>query len=172
MNLQSTDFELFNLPLTFAQDRAAIDARWKELQREAHPDKFSAQGAAAQRVAMQWSVRINEAYQRLKDPVKRAAYLCELHQAPINAENNTAMPTAFLMQQMELREELDDAKTENNLDEISQQANRISRDQLLKVEQLLDQAKDYPEAAQAVRALMFIERFSQDIEARYDMLAL
>jgi molecular chaperone HscB len=172
VNLQSNDFELFNLPLTFAQDRAVIDARWKDLQREAHPDKFSAQGAAAQRIAMQWSVRINEAYQRLKDPVKRAAYLCELHKAPINAENNTAMPAAFLMQQMELREELDDAKTEDNLDQISLQANKILREQLLKVEHLLDQKKDYPEAAQAVRALMFIERFSQDIDARYDMLAL
>jgi molecular chaperone HscB len=171
VNLQSNDFELFNLPLTFAQDRAAIDARWKDLQREAHPDKFSAQGAAAQRIAMQWSVRINEAYQRLKDPVKRAAYLCELHQAPINAENNTAMPAAFLMQQMELREALDDATTEENLDEISLQSNKILREQLLKVEQLLDNAKDYPAAAQAVRALMFIERFSLDIEARYEALA-
>ena len=83
MNLQSNDFELFGLPQQFAQDRARLDARWKELQREAHPDKFAAQGAAAQRVAMQWSVRINEAYQRLKDPLKRAAYLCELHGAPI-----------------------------------------------------------------------------------------
>jgi molecular chaperone HscB len=172
MNLQSTDFELFNLPLTFAQDRAAIDARWKDLQREAHPDKFSAQGAAAQRIAMQWSVRINEAYQRLKDPVKRAAYLCELHQAPINAENNTAMPTSFLMQQMELREELENAKSEDNLDQISLQAHKILREQLLKVEHLLDKTKDYLEAAQAVRALMFVERFSQDIEARYDMLVL
>jgi molecular chaperone HscB len=171
VNLQSNDFELFNLPLTFAQDRAAIDARWKDLQREAHPDKFSAQGAAAQRIAMQWSVRINEAYQRLKDPVKRAAYLCELHQAPINAENNTAMPAAFLMQQMELREALDDATTEENLDEISLQSNKILREQLLKVEQLLDNAQDYPAAAQAVRALMFIERFSLDIDARYEALA-
>jgi molecular chaperone HscB len=171
VNLQSNDFELFNLPLTFAQDRAAIDARWKDLQREVHPDKFSAQGAAAQRIAMQWSVRINEAYQRLKDPVKRAAYLCELHQAPINAENNTAMPAAFLMQQMELREALDDATTEENLDEISLQSNKILREQLLKVEQLLDKAQDYPAAAQAVRALMFIERFSLDIDARYEALA-
>jgi molecular chaperone HscB len=171
VNLQSNDFELFNLPLTFAQDRAAIDARWKDLQREAHPDKFSAQGAAAQRIAMQWSVRINEAYQRLKDPLQRAAYLCELHQAPINAENNTAMPAAFLMQQMALREALDEASTEENLDEISLQSNQILREQLLKVEQLLDSAQDYPAAAQAVRALMFIERFSQDIGARYEALA-
>ena len=74
MNLQSNDFELFGLIQQFAQDRTALDARWKSLQREAHPDKFSAEGAAAQRVAMQWSARINEAYQRLKDPLKRAAY--------------------------------------------------------------------------------------------------
>ncbi|MEK9952565.1 MAG: co-chaperone HscB, partial [Curvibacter sp.] len=63
MNLQSDDFELFGLPRRCAQDRSLIDARWKDLQREAHPDRFAAQGAAAQRVAMQWSVRINEAYQ-------------------------------------------------------------------------------------------------------------
>lgn len=86
MNLHSTDFELFGVPVQFAQDRAVLDARWKELQREAHPDKFAVQGAAAQRVAMQWSVRINEAYQRLRDPLKRASYLCELHGAPIQAE--------------------------------------------------------------------------------------
>ena len=101
MNLQSNDFELFGLAQKFSQDRTALDARWKELQREAHPDKFAAQGASAQRVAMQWSVRINEAYQRLKDPLKRAAYLCELNGAAINAENNTAMPASFLMQQIE-----------------------------------------------------------------------
>src|SRR3989338_6511725 len=111
MNLQSDDFELFGLARRFAQERSAIDARWKELQREAHPDKFAAQGAAAQRVAMQWSVRINEAYQRLKDPLRRASYLCELHGAPIQAEKNTAMPHDFLVQQMQLREALDDAQT-------------------------------------------------------------
>src|SRR5919112_4556640 len=104
LNLQSNDFELFGLPQAFAQDGQAIDARWKELQREAHPDKFAAQGQAAQRVAMQWSVRINEAYQRLKDPLKRAAYLCELRGSPINAQDNTAMPADFLMEQMEWRE--------------------------------------------------------------------
>jgi molecular chaperone HscB len=119
---------------------------------------------------MQWSVRINEAYQRLKDPLKRAAYLCELHGAPINAENNTAMPAAFLMQQIELREALDDAKTPEDIDEISLQANESRRKQLLEVEQLLDHKKDYPAAAQAVRALMFLERLGLDIDARAELL--
>ena len=63
MNLQSSDFELFELEPRFAQDRLVIDAHWKDLQRQAHPDRFAAQGSSAQRVALQWSVRINEAYQ-------------------------------------------------------------------------------------------------------------
>lgn len=170
MNLQSSDFELFGLAQQFAQDRAAIDARWKDLQREAHPDKFAAQGAAAQRIAMQWSVRINEAYQRLKDPLKRAAYLCELNAAPVNAENNTAMPTEFLMQQMAWREELDDADSATALEDLDAQVLMARRDALQKCAQLLDDVKDFKQAVQQVRALMFIERFASDVEARLDRM--
>lgn len=170
MNLQSNDFELFGVPMQFAQDRAQLDARWKELQREAHPDKFAAQGAAAQRVAMQWSVRINEAYQRLKDPLKRASYLCELHGAPINAENNTAMPVDFLMQQMEWREALDDAKNIDDLNKIALESMVSGRKQLSKIEQSLDGEKDFSAAAQQVRSLMFIERFASEVDARIDQL--
>jgi molecular chaperone HscB len=170
MNISSTDFELFAVPAQFAQDREQLDIRWKELQREVHPDKFAAQGAAAQRVAMQWSVRINEAYQRLKDPIRRTAYLCELNGAAINAENNTAMPAEFLMQQMELREALEEAQSEENLDEISQQAAQIMRALLSKAERLIDQEKDYAAAAQAVRALLFIQKFQSDIERRFELL--
>lgn len=170
VNLQSSDFELFGLATQFVQDRSAIDARWKDLQREAHPDKFAAQGAAAQRVAMQWSVRINEAYQRLKDPLRRAAYLCELHGVPVNAENNTAMPAEFLMQQMAWREGLDEAVSAKDLDEISEQVTSSRREALQKCEQLLDVQHDYAGAVAQVRALMFIERFARDIEARFDQL--
>jgi molecular chaperone HscB len=170
LNLQSSDFELFGLPERFAQDRAAIDARWKELQREAHPDKFAAQGPAAQRVAMQWSVRINEAYQRLKDPLKRAAYLCELRGAPINAENNTAMPADFLLEQMAWREALDEADGERDLDILDQKLNRARADVLQRIEQLLDERGDAASAAQQVRTLMFIERFGQDVQSRFEQL--
>jgi molecular chaperone HscB len=170
VNLQSSDFELFGLPPQFAQDRAAIDARWKDLQREAHPDKFATQGAAAQRLAMQWSVRINEAYQRLKDPLKRAAYLCELNAAPVNAENNTAMPTEFLMQQMDWREALDDANSLEDLDVLSLQVRQAMREQLSKCEQFLDQQHNYLQAAQQVRALMFIQRFEHDVQNRVDQM--
>ena len=170
MNLQSSDFELFGLAPQFAQDRVAIDARWKDLQREAHPDKFAAQGAAAQRLAMQWSVRINEAYQRLKDPLKRAAYLCELNATPVNAENNTAMPTEFLMQQMDWREALDEAHSAAELDDLGAQVMAARREALQRCGQLLDQQQDYRQAVQQVRALMFIERFARDVDAHLDRM--
>ncbi|KAB2903709.1 MAG: Fe-S protein assembly co-chaperone HscB [Burkholderiaceae bacterium] len=170
MNLQSDDFELFGVPRQFAQDRAALDQRWKDLQREAHPDRFAAQGAAAQRVAMQWSVRINEAYQRLKDPQKRAAYLCELHGAPIRAEDNTAMPAAFLMQQMEWREALEEATSEASLDTLDDTVQQARRAALARCGELIDARQDYASAAQQVRALMFIARFAQDIDRRREHL--
>ncbi|MDB5886648.1 MAG: co-chaperone Hsc20 [Polaromonas sp.] len=170
MNLQSNDFELFGIPMQFVQDRAQLDRRWKELQREAHPDKFAAQGPAAQRLAMQWSVRINEAYQRLKHPLKRASYLCELHGARINAENNTAMPSDFLMQQMEWREALGDAKGIDDLNKIALESKLSQDGLLLKVAQLLDEEKNFAKAAQQVRSLMFIERFASEVGDRIEQM--
>ena len=170
MNLNDTDFQLFAVPATFAQDRAVLDARWKELQREAHPDRFAAQGAAAQRVAMQWSVRINEAYQRLKDPIRRASYICELNGAPLNAENNTAMPGAFLMQQMEWREALDDARDIAAVELLQADVETTRARALSSLDWLIDEKGDYPGAVQQVRALMFIERFGQDVETKIDQL--
>ena len=170
MNLQSDDFELFGVPRRFAQERSALDARWKELQREAHPDRFAAQGAAAQRVAMQWSVRINEAYQRLKDPQRRAAYLCELHGAPIRAEDNTAMPAAFLMQQMQWREDLEDATSAAAVDALDTEVQQARRAALESCATLIDMQSDFAGAAQQVRALMFIARFAKDIAQRQDQL--
>lgn len=168
MNLNDTDFELFAVPAKFAQDRAALDARWKELQREAHPDRFAAQGAAAQRVAMQWSVRINEAYQRLKDPIKRATYLCQLNGAPVNAETNTAMPPDFLVQQMEWREELDDARDAAAIDKLRAEVEAGRARALSTLDWLIDEKGDFAGAARQVRALMFIERFADDVEAKSD----
>jgi molecular chaperone HscB len=168
--LAVSDFELFDVPAQFAQDRAQLDARWKDLQREAHPDKFASQGTAAQRVAMQWSVRINEAYQRLKDPMRRAAYLCELGGAPIQAENNTAMPAAFLMQQMEWREAMDDSADVAALEALLDDVQKAHKAALQQCAQLIDTAHDLAAAAQQVRGLMFIEKFLRDIEARIDHL--
>jgi molecular chaperone HscB len=168
MNLQSSDFELFGLPEAFAIDRAALDARWKDLQREAHPDRFVGADAATQRQAMQWSVRINEAYQRLKDPLRRAAYLCERRGAPIEAENNTAMPADFLMQQMQWRESLDETEGVAALEALSDEVAEARRERIEALRTALDERGDAPEAARQVRALMFIERFASDVEERLD----
>jgi molecular chaperone HscB len=166
VNLQSTDFELFRVKQQFAQDSAVLDSRWKDLQRQAHPDKFSAQGEAAQRIAMQWSVRINEAYQRLKDPLRRAAYLCELTGAPINAHSNTAMPGAFLMQQMQWREDLDDATNPQAIEALRDNVEEYRRALLSDCADQLDTRHDPAAAALSVRALMFIEKLLRDLDQR------
>jgi len=171
LKLQSNDFELFQLPERFEQDAQALTKTWQDLQRQAHPDKFASEGAAAQRLAMQWSVRINEAYQRLRDPLKRAAYLCELHEAPIQAENNTAMPAAFLMQQMEWREALEDARSASDIEALEDEVNGARRRLLADCAEQIDQKQDFPAAAQQVRALMFLERFGQDVEKRREALS-
>jgi len=168
MNLQSNDFEIFGLSPQFAVDRAALDARWKDLQREAHPDRFATADAQSRRQAMQWSVRINEAYQRLKDPLKRASYLCELHGVPIGAEDNTAMPAAFLMQQMEWRETLEEARTVEDLERMLEEVGTVRRDMLAALAQTADVEKDHAALAKQVRALMFVERFAGDVEQRLD----
>ena len=119
---------------------------------------------------MQWSVRINEAYQRLKDPLKRASYLCELNGAYVNAENNTAMSASFLMQQIEWREALDEAKTSENMHEIALQANKYGRKQLSEIEHAIDAQHDFKQAVERVRSLMFVERFVTEVDARLDLL--
>jgi molecular chaperone HscB len=170
VKLDDTDFDLFGLPPRHALDRAALDARWRQLQAEVHPDRFASDGAAAQRVAMQWAVRVNEAYQRLKDPMRRAAYLCSLRGVPVDAERNTAMPAAFLVQQMEWREALADAHTLDAVERLGEDVVRTERELLAHLTTRLDTDNDTAGAATQVRALMFVQRFQQDIERRLDAL--
>jgi molecular chaperone HscB len=145
------------------------------LQREAHPDRFASEGVAAQRIAMQWSVRINEAYNRLKDPLKRAAYLCELNGAAVNAENNTSMPPAFLMQQMEWREALDDCKELKDadakieaLEKLLEEVDASHVQVLSQAATLMDVDQNYTAAVGQVRALMFIEKFAHEVQHGLD----
>ncbi len=168
MNLQSNDFEIFGLTPQFSVDRGALDSRWKELQREAHPDRHATADAATQRRAMQWSVRINEAYQRLKDPIKRASYLCELQGVSIGAENNTAMPAAFLMQQMQWREDLEDAESVAELERMAGEVALARRSMLEDLRATADDRADYAALAQQVRALMFVERFARDVDLKLE----
>jgi len=165
-------FELFNLPLQFAVDAAALDSAYRDVQNRVHPDKYVNATDAEKRVAMQWATRANEAYQTLKHPQKRAQYLCELHGVDLQTESNTAMPMAFLMQQMEWREELGDARAAKDveaLEGLDQQLRRERKAQLAAIEQQIT-SNDYAQAAQGVRALMFIEKLKQEIDSALSLL--
>src|SRR5438309_6626641 len=107
MNLNQTHFELFGLPARFVVDAAMLDARYRELQREVHPDRFAAAPGAERRVSMQLATRVNEAYQTLKSPLKRAVYILQLRGVDPQFETNTAMPPEFLVEQMSWRERID-----------------------------------------------------------------
>lgn len=170
MQLSDNDFQIFGLPERYELQRSELDARWKALQSEVHPDRFAAEGAAAQRVAMQWSVRVNEAYQCLKDPLQRSAYLCGLHGVPVQAENNTAMPAAFLMQQMEWREQLDEARDLPSVEALADAVAQRQRQMHAELAQAIDGRQDWAAAAQTVRALMFVARFAADVDRRLDAL--
>ena len=166
MQLSDDDFTLFGLPARHALDAAALADQWRALQSRVHPDRFASEGAAAQRLAMQWAVRVNAAYQRLKDPLKRGAYLCELRGMPINAENNTAMPGAFLMQQMAWREAPDDAEDADAVEALDDNVAAQEATMLAQLTDTIDLQADMAAAAQQVRALMFVARFRDDITRR------
>ncbi len=170
MKLDDDDFTLFGIAPRFALDRAELDARWRALQGEVHPDRFASQGSAAQRLAMQWAVRVNQGYQRLKDPLQRGAYLCELRGAAVQAENNTAMPKAFLMQQMAWREALDAAAGAPAVEHLEAGVAAHERALQDELRATLDDRNDPSSAAQQVRALMFVARFREDIRRRLEAL--
>jgi molecular chaperone HscB len=113
---------------------------------------------------------VNEAYQRLKDPLRRAALICELEGRPIGAENNTAMPRAFLVEQLEWREALEDAQGDAALQALADRVAAARRAALERIGRALDEERDAGSAAEQVRSLMFIERFAADVEARLEAL--
>jgi molecular chaperone HscB len=167
-------FALLALPARFALDPAALEAAHKAVQSRVHPDRYAAAGAAERRVAMQWAARANEAYATLKSPLARAAYLCERAGVPVEAESNTAMPTAFLMHQLEWREALHEARAAGDGARLAALAAEVAaeRQQALDaLAQSIDGAADYAQAAKQVRGLMFIEKFSDEVAAARAALA-
>ncbi|MBI3283618.1 MAG: Fe-S protein assembly co-chaperone HscB [Burkholderiales bacterium] len=160
-------FELFQLPQQFTLDQERLERAYHEVQGRVHPDKFAHAGDAEKRVAMQWATRANEAYQTLKKPLQRATYLCELQGVDLQAESNTSMPPAFLMQQMEWREAFDDARHADDMTALlalEAELRSALKAQLGKVGATLD-GGDFTAAAQQIRACMFLEKFMADIAA-------
>lgn len=159
-------FSLLNLTPVFSLDLDVLEKAWREVSARVHPDRFATASAAEKRVAMQWASRINQAYDVLRKPVKRAAYLCELAGYSVDAENNTRMDTAFLMKQMQWREELEEVgKDPVGLRAL--QATIAQEEQALErcLAELLDAKKDYLTATEKVRQLMFVVKIQQEIQS-------
>lgn len=163
-------FALFGLPRRFEIDERALESRYHELQSAAHPDRHAHRAEQERRLSMQWATRINEGYRLLRSSLSRARYLLELEGIDVGAENNTAMPADFLMQQMEWREALEEAEDAAAVEALDEEVRASEKALLDEVRQLLDERHDAATAAQRVRALMFVARFREDIEARLDAL--
>lgn len=174
MTIQRDFFSLFGLPAQFALDAEALDAAYKRVQSQVHPDRFAAATAAERRVAMQWAARANEALKTLQSPVRRAAYLCELNGVPIDAESNTAMPADFLAQQFEWRETLQEARADGAAAQLAQLGEEVKAARATTLAQLahaLDEARDFARAAALVRQLMFIDKFESEVGAAREAAA-
>lgn len=158
-------FELFDLPPAFELDVAGLQPRYRELQRRFHPDRFAAGPAEAQRAAVAKAADINTAFQVLKDPVQRARHLLALAGHPLNSEAATVSDTDFLMAQMELREQLDEAGGADELAGLRGEAEDWLGN--LGREFAVDHREgDWAEAADTVRKMQFMSRFIEEVRAR------
>jgi molecular chaperone HscB len=166
-------FELFDLEPAYAIDSAALDQSYRDLQALVHPDRYANAGDAERRASMQLTTRVNEAYRALKDPVLRAKHLLELNGVDVAFETNTQMPTDFLTQQLEMREELEAAvgkKDSSFLDGLRKKL--ASQEKRLEglIGESIDGRQDYAGAVELVRKLLFLHKIEEEIQSAYDTI--
>ena len=166
----SSHFELFGLPAVFSLDQEMLEKAYRDIQSQVHPDRFAHAGDAERRASLQWTTRVNEAYRTLKSPVQRAKHLLELHGVDVAFETNTAMPSEFLMQQMELRERLEEAKDSSSLDGLRNELSSTRKSLEDEIAQEIDSRKNYKGAADLVRKLQFLHRLDEEIDEAYEAL--
>jgi molecular chaperone HscB len=162
---------LFGLAPAFRLDQAALEKAYRDIQSRVHPDRFAASGDAERRASLQWTTRVNEAYRTLKNPVRRAQHILELHGVDVAFETNTQMPTDFLLRQLDLREELDRAKAKKDeglLDDLRARLADDRKELEKSLEDLIDRKQQYQAAADEVRKLMFLEKVDSEIDQAYD----
>ncbi|TJZ73166.1 Fe-S protein assembly co-chaperone HscB [Chitiniphilus eburneus] len=164
-DFSASHFALFEQPERFAIDAPALDARYRALQAQYHPDRFASGSDAEKRLALQIATRVNEAYQILKSPLARGRYLLGLFGVDTQEETNTAMPMDFLIAQMEWREQIAEARASGNVARL-ESLNAELRDDIAEHEAELGAALDartLDAAAMAVRKLRFLEKLDQEI---------
>jgi molecular chaperone HscB len=166
-NLSGFDdyFALFQLKPQFKIDRQALESAYLTVQQKVHPDMHAQASDSDKRVSMQLSALANSAYRTLMNPIQRGLYMCGRNGVDPQLETNTAMPAQFLMQQMEWRETLDDVRDQpSKLDELYKEVEQIRANLLKEVELAIDGANDFELAAKQLRALLFIDKFSAELE--------
>ncbi len=168
--LTSNHFELFGLVPAFALDIARLEAAYREIQSKVHPDRFAQAGDAERRASMQMTTQVNEAYRTLKSPVQRAKYLLALHGVDVGFETNTAMPREFLMQQMELRDRLEQARDADALGLLEKELFALKETMEARIAECIDGKHDYQGASGPVREFMFLEKLDEEINAAYEAL--
>jgi molecular chaperone HscB len=168
--LTSSHFELFGLAPSFALDTAQLERAYRDIQARVHPDRFAHAGEAERRASMQMTTQVNEAYRTLKSPVRRARYLLELSGIDVAFETETAMPRDFLMEQMELRERLEEARNAATLDSIKESLSGRKREIEGQIAEQIDSRKNLESAKTLVRKLMFFERLAEELDAAYEAL--
>lgn len=159
-------FELFGLLPAYAIDGKRLDAAYRDVQSQVHPDRFAAATNAERRRSMQWATLANEAYQTLKKPLSRARYLVKLHGIDTEEETNTVMPAEFLMQQMEWREtvaEAKEARDQQALQRVDSDLRQAQGSLLGQLQTALDERHDFPRGATLVRELRFLEKLQEEI---------
>src|SRR5262245_2206653 len=161
-------FDLFGLAPAYALEVEALERSYREIQSRVHPDRFAHAGDAERRASLQWTTRVNEAYRTLKDLVQRARHILELHGVDVAFETNTAMPPDFLMQQMELREALEEAKDASALDGLRKNLFKEKSGLERQIADSIDAKKDYAGAAGLVRKLQFLDKLDSEIDSAYE----
>jgi molecular chaperone HscB len=167
MDFRADHFALFGLNRAFRLDLSDLDSRYRDIQARVHPDRFVNAGDAERRLSMQWATHANEAYQTLKKPLERAKYLLHLAGHDIQAESNTAMPADFLIEQMEWREAVMEAREGGDHHELERLHNRLRTDingRYDELEQLIDESGELAIATDRVRRLMFLEKLLHEID--------
>lgn len=171
MDFNQNHFELFGLPVAFTLDAERLDQAYRNIQAEIHPDRFAHAGEAEQRLSMQWTTRVNEAYQSLKKPFERARYLLLLQGIDAMDPKNTSMAPDFIMQQMEWREALEEAARARDMGRLQALENDLRRQSkalLAELERRIDAEKNYPLASETLRKLRFMDKLLEEINTAYE----
>ncbi|MBD0788407.1 co-chaperone HscB [Vibrio sp. Y2-5] len=166
-------FELFGLPTQFQLDGSLLSSQFRELQKRFHPDKFATASERDRLMSVQKTAEINDANQVLKSPISRAEYLLSLNGVELRGEHQTLQDPMFLMEQMELREELeaiiDSSDAESALFDFDSKVEKMYKQHLIQVEQELN-SEQWSTAADTVRKLKFIAKLKNEIERVEDKL--